>query len=248
VSVKGAYRVRVTSAIDTYSVNAMKDNLPKKFYVYPTGYGAVHYGNTACNFAILKGAATISGRVQDTLANGVGGAQVLIADTALKLYFSLSVDGGGSFSQPLPAGTWMIGFSGFDNKFNQDVSGTAGPIVITASGKDTSVACIAKTSPTGLQRNGKGFGRAPFSFSSMHAKTFLFSTPVAGRARLVLFDLSGRMITTLINRSVTAGSYRVNWDAYAQSRLLAANAAYIAKFDFQGVRTFGAVQKFMLIR
>jgi len=249
VSVKGVYKVRVSTFIDTYSVQPITNNLPNKFYVYPAGYSAVHYGNTACNFSILKGAAMIKGRVQDTVGNSVGGCPVMIADTALKLYFTVSADGMGNFSQTVPSGTYMIGFNGFDNKVNSNVSGTAGPIAITASSKDTLVTCIAKVSAEALQRNGNGFAPAAFRFSSLHSplsQTFTFSTPVAGLARIVLFDLEGRTVATLLNRNVPAGSYRVNWDM--QSRLLAANNIYIAKFDFLGARTFGAVKKFTLVR
>lgn len=249
----GVYKVHVTSYIDTYNVSAITNNLPGKFYVYPPAYPAVHYGNTACNFSILKGAAMIGGNVQDTLGNGVRDCQIMIADTAQKLYFQVQENNNG-FNQPVPSGTWMISFSGFSQPIGMDVSGTAGPITITSSSKDTMIICVARVKATGLWRNGNGFGLAPFSFSTPHSpasvplKTFAFSTPVAGRARLALFDLEGRTVAVILNRNVTAGSYRVNWDPDAQFGLVAANKTYIAKFDFLGARTYGAAKKFTLVR
>jgi hypothetical protein len=249
----GSYRVRVTSFIDTYSVQAINNNLPGKFYIYPVSYPAVHFGATNCNFAIKKGAAAISGTVHDTLGHVVDNCQVLISDTAQKIYFSFQTggNGGNNFKQIVPSGTYMIGFSGYSQQISMYVSGTEGPITIASSGKDTSVNCVARVTATGLTRSGTGFGLAPFSFSRLHSpasasQAFAFSTPVAGTARLVLFDLEGRTVATLLNRNVTAGSYRVNWSM--ESGLLAANAAYIAKFDFRGARTYGAVKKFMLMR
>jgi hypothetical protein len=252
ISSSGAYKIHVCTSIDTYTVTAGSNNLPNKFYIYPTGYPAVHYGATARNFSILKGAAAIGGMVQDTLGHSVENCQILIADTAQKIYFQFQENNNG-FKQTVPAGTWMIGFSGYCQAISMDVSGTAGPITITASSKDTTVMCVARVKPTGLQRNANsGFGLASFSFSSLHSplsQAFAFSTPIAGRARIVLFDLEGRTVAVLLNRNVAAGSYRVNWDAKdAQCSLLAANNAYIAKFDFMGARTFSTAKKFVLFR
>jgi hypothetical protein len=246
----GAYKVAVSTFADTYAVQARTYNLPNKFYVYPQRYPSVHYGSMTCNFSIVKGVAAISGRVQDTLNNCVGDAQVWLIDTAQKLFFSVQFDNNNcKFTQFVPAGKYMVSFFGYSNGIGRDVAGAVGPIVITASSTDTFVTCIARPAPTFVQRNQSMFMPVSFGFSKIQSPTsqaFAFSTPIAGKARLLLFDIRGRLVGAILNRDVSAGSYRVNWDS--QSRLYSASQTYIAVFDFFGAKQFHSVQKFILTR
>lgn len=246
----GGYKLKVSTFVDTYWVSAKTYNLPKKFYVYPQQYLAVHYGSTSCNFSIKKGVAAISGMVQDTLFNCVNNSEVWISDTAQKLLFRVQKDNNNcNFTQVVPAGRYIVSFYGYSQSLNGDVTGATGPVIITASSNDTTVTCIARPAPTILQRNQSMFTSVPFGFSKIHSpksQAFAFSTPVAGKARLLLFDIRGRLVGSILNRDVTAGSYRVNWDG--QSRLYSASQTYIAVFDFFGVKQFHSVQKFILTR
>lgn len=67
-----------------------------------------------------------------------------------------------------------------------------------------------------------------------------FSTPVAGRVSLRLFDLAGRVVQTLVDREMPAGSYSIPVDA---SRMRA--GAY-----FYQLRAGGrvAMRKLLLVR
>jgi hypothetical protein len=246
----GAYKVAVSTFADTYAVQASTYNLPNKFYVYPQRYPAVHYGSMTCNFSIVKGVAAISGRIQDTLNNCVGNAQVWLIDTAQKLFFSVQFDNNNcKFVQFVPAGKYMVSFFGFSSFIGRDVAGAVGPIVITGSSTDTFVTCTARPAPTFLQRNESLFKPVSFGFSKIHSpksQAFAFSTPFAGKARLLLFDIRGRLVGTILNRDVSTGSYRVNWDS--QSGLYSASQTYIAVFDFFGAKQFHSVQKFVLTR
>jgi hypothetical protein len=243
-----AYKIRVSSAIDTYMIQTNANNFPAKYYVYPAQF-RVHYGATSCNVAILKGAAALQGSVVDTLNNPRQYAQVMLADTVQKLYFFLQTDQNGYFKQIVPAGSFMIAFSDYDQKLNQNLSGIAGPIVITASSKDTLVTCVVRLSTQTLQR--RGFAAAPlsFRFSVKPMSTvpeFSFATPVPGRACCVLFDVQGRLVGTVVDRQVSAGEYQVNWGA--QGRLLAAGQTFIARFYFIGAKSYSKVTRFILVR
>jgi hypothetical protein len=244
----GAFKIKVSSEIDTYTVRFYANNLPNKFFVYPSGY-RVHFGMDSCKVSILKGAARISGVVQDSQSNPANNSQVLIADTALKVYFMLSSDGNGKFSQTVPAGSYMIAFSGNTSATSRQIDGMVGPVVITASSNDTFVTCTGK--PVVLAAQAPLSGRAPrsFSFSASHlsgSPVFSFATPLSGKARITLFDVRGRMIGTVLDRFVSPGSYRMRWDV--QSRLLIAGQPYVVKFDFFGPQKFTKVTKLILLK
>jgi hypothetical protein len=203
----------------------------------------------SCKVSILKGAARISGVVQDSQSNPANNSQVLIADTALKLYFMLSSDGNGKFSQTVPAGSYMIAFSGNTSAISNQIDGTVGPVVITASSNDTFVTCTGK--PVVLAAKAPVSGRAPrsFSFSASHlsgSPVFSFATPLSGKARIMLFDVRGRMIGTVLDRFVSPGSYHMRWGV--QSRLLIAGQPYVVKFDFFGPQKFTRVTKLILLK
>jgi hypothetical protein len=244
----GAYKIKVSSAIDTYTVRFYVNNLPNKFYVYPSGY-RVHFGADSCKASILKGAAQISGVVQDSLNNPVNYSQVLIADTALQIYFALSTDNGGKFSQTVPAGNYVIAFSGNSQAMSNQINGTVGPVVITASSNDTFVTCIGK--PVSVATQAPGNGRVPrsFAFSASNisrSTVFSFVTPLAGKARIMLFDVKGRMLGTIMDRFISPGSYHIRWDL--QSRLLIAGQPYVIKFDFFGSQKFSTIAKIILLK
>ncbi|MBU1638159.1 T9SS type A sorting domain-containing protein, partial [bacterium] len=45
--------------------------------------------------------------------------------------------------------------------------------------------------------------------------TIAFTLPQAGQTSLVVYDLLGRSVVTLLDKELTAGSYHVPWDASA---------------------------------
>ena len=57
-----------------------------------------------------------------------------------------------------------------------------------------------------------------------------FELPHLSKVNLVIFDLLGRKVKTLINKSVTPGKYQVQWDGKNESGILVSSGIYILHF------------------
>jgi hypothetical protein len=67
-----------------------------------------------------------------------------------------------------------------------------------------------------------------------------FDLPVAGYARVVIYDLMGRSVQTLVDGPLSAGSHQVTFDA---GRL--ASGVYLYRLETAG---FTATQKMILVK
>ena len=238
----GRYKISASSDIASYILRFETYNFPPKFFVYPNGYYNIKAGVDSCHVWIRKGNGSISGRILDSAGNSMNG-YLMIADSAHSLYFGLMAGGDGKFSQIVPSGTYTILFYG--NSQGANFGGTSGPIVITI--QDTSMDLIGQRQ-TVSAANGR---TAPlfFDFNVVNTRSsmqFRFTSPVAGMARITLFDLEGRLLGRVLNRKISAGRYAV--DASSQRSVLRTGQVYIARFDVVGTRKFNRVQSFVVIR
>jgi hypothetical protein len=63
----------------------------------------------------------------------------------------------------------------------------------------------------------------------MDQTTFRYSVPIEAQIRLELFDISGRLVSTIVNEQMEAGSYEVNFDGSALPR-----GIYLCRFNVKG--------------
>ncbi|HGY57324.1 MAG TPA: T9SS type A sorting domain-containing protein [Caldithrix abyssi] len=75
--------------------------------------------------------------------------------------------------------------------------------------------------------------------------TIRFSLPQAGRVRLAVFDIRGRLIKTLKEGFLNAGSHRVQWDGRNNAGVSAASGMYVYRLQFDNRMLHG---KMLLLR
>lgn len=66
-----------------------------------------------------------------------------------------------------------------------------------------------------------------------------FAMPRDGRAELVIYDLAGRRVATLLDGPVTAGAHTVHWDGRGQDGRSVAGGTYLAVARGAGTRSVG---------
>ena len=134
-----------------------------------------------------------------------------------------------TYTAPASPGTvtlYATGVSGgFSGSWNHAPSAT-----ITV----TSVASVEENTPAtfALQQNFPN----PFNPTT----TIVYSLPSSGHVALTIYDLSGRIVATLVDAAQSAGSYRVTFDAEGL-----ASGVYLARLT-AGSRT--AVRKLALLK
>jgi hypothetical protein len=72
-----------------------------------------------------------------------------------------------------------------------------------------------------------------------------YNLPEAGFARLTIFDVTGRVVTTLVERENAAGAYSVSWDGRDQFGVKVASGVYFANLETSKEAVTG---KFMVVR
>jgi hypothetical protein len=72
-----------------------------------------------------------------------------------------------------------------------------------------------------------------------------FSLIQAGPVSIRVYDLSGRVVRTLVNEALDPGAHEVPWDGSAENRLPVASGIYFALLDGPGVRD---ARKLVLMR
>ena len=61
-----------------------------------------------------------------------------------------------------------------------------------------------------------------------------FALPAAGSARLAVYDIAGRRVAELVNRSMDAGVHSVTWDGRDASGTMVASGVYLARLEAGG--------------
>jgi hypothetical protein len=118
------------------------------------------------------------------------------------------------------SGPWVYG--DLDGSANGYSPTQAGSVVVT-SGTDAPVTQVRQLRLYPNQPN-------PF-----HSPTVLrFDLPVAGRVRLEVYDVRGRLVRSLVDDALPAGSYRVVWDGRDPVGRVMASGAYFARLSAGG--------------
>jgi hypothetical protein len=64
--------------------------------------------------------------------------------------------------------------------------------------------------------------------------TIKFDIPQAGNVQLVIYDLNGRRISTLIDDNLAAGSHQVSWNGLDASGITVSSGVYIYRLQSMG--------------
>jgi flagellar hook assembly protein FlgD len=72
-----------------------------------------------------------------------------------------------------------------------------------------------------------------------------YNLPEAGFAKLTIFDVTGRVVTTLVEQVSAAGTYSVSWDGRDESGAKVASGVYFANLETSKEAVTG---KFMVVR
>lgn len=76
------------------------------------------------------------------------------------------------------------------------------------------------------------FALAPASPNPFSGLTSIeFSLPEAGAARLGVYDMSGRLVRTLVSGTVSAGSHRIGWDGRDEEGALLPGGVYLYRLE-----------------
>ncbi|HUT98282.1 MAG TPA: FlgD immunoglobulin-like domain containing protein, partial [bacterium] len=75
--------------------------------------------------------------------------------------------------------------------------------------------------------------------------TINFSLPSDSHVRLAVYDLSGRLITTLVDDTLTAGRHTLGWDGTASRGTSVQSGVYFYKLDTE---TDSATRRLVLVR
>ena len=78
-------------------------------------------------------------------------------------------------------------------------------------------------------------GLAPNSPNPFNSATLItYHLSGAGPVKLVIFNVLGQSVRTLVDESRAAGSYQVRWDARDDGGLLLSTGVYIARLTYPG--------------
>jgi len=65
--------------------------------------------------------------------------------------------------------------------------------------------------------------------------TISFSLPVEGNVVLNIYDITGRLVATLVNDNMSSGYHSVNWDGIDKSGSFVSAGLYIYSLQAEGV-------------
>jgi hypothetical protein len=66
------------------------------------------------------------------------------------------------------------------------------------------------------------------------ATTIEYSTPAAGPVRLNIYDVSGRLVKTLVDEETPAGPHKQTWNGRNNAGSVVSAGVYFARLEFQG--------------
>ena len=80
--------------------------------------------------------------------------------------------------------------------------------------------------------------------------TLSFVVPTAGRVRIVIYDMLGRVVRQLVDREMADGERTITWDGTADNGSQVASGSYVSRIEFlpPGATPSSAVQKMMIVR
>ncbi len=159
----------------------------------------------------------------------------------------LGITGGTEFGLPspghttltqLPSGDFQVD-SFFDIAYRIDFQGAPGSILEGLGGSTVGTVRMGTgdvtplSSPqTGVAAGTRLLAPRPNPFHPSTALPFVLEN--AGTAQIRIYDATGRLLRTLVDAHVSAGSHRVNWDGRDESGRLLASGTYFYELVVDG--------------
>jgi len=79
--------------------------------------------------------------------------------------------------------------------------------------------------------------------------TVSYSVASRSHVSLVVFDLAGRVVRTLVDREVRPGEHRIAWDGTTDAGLRAASGVYFIRMEAEGTNeTYREARKLVLLK
>ncbi len=154
-------------------------------------------------------------------------------------------------SSGFAATTWKLGLNSGANQVSVEVNGLKGaPLRFNATGTGTSSVdehATALPKKFALLQNSPN----PFSRNGGTETAIHFALPEPAEVTLVLFDVNGRMVRSLINAALNAGAHRMRWDGRdANGRALHSGVYFyrMRAFGKTSGQSFEATRKLVLAK
>ena len=72
-----------------------------------------------------------------------------------------------------------------------------------------------------------------------------FDIPVDGEVTLEIYDIQGRLVRSLVNKKITAGSHLITWDGFTNAGIPAASGLYLYRMQ---AGEYSAIKKVTLLK
>jgi protocatechuate 3,4-dioxygenase beta subunit len=183
---------------------------------------------------------TINGKVTDAEGNPVSGAVVYLLNEAGQPMSSANTNPDGSYAiNGAAPGSYYIQASkvGFITAFNGNAGslGDAQPVVLGNGVTEINIALPTGVEPPRPDNLPKTLSLYPNYPNPFNPETRIrFGLPESGRVRVVVYDISGRMIRSLWDGPATTGFHSVSWDARDASGMQVPSGVYF--FRVEGAR------------
>jgi protocatechuate 3,4-dioxygenase beta subunit len=187
--------------------------------------------------AVGSNGTSINGRVTDAGGNPVAGAVVYLLNGAGLPMSSTNTNQDGSYAlNGAPPGSYFIQASklGFSTSFNGNAGslGDAQAVVLGNGATEINISLatgVEPPRPDALPKTLSLYPNYPNPFNP--ATRIRFGMPESGRARVVVYDLSGRMIRSLWDGPAAAGFHSVEWDAKDASSRQVPSGVYFYRIE-----------------
>lgn len=195
-----------------------------RYYSYNWIWGSWYYYTNSSNEVDAQEFITLRLLIQDENLRIGGEATVLLSSTYVNEYESDSGSSGGGWG--IPYCTWSWSETTRYTLIEGDATGTLDPVILGKSIGRTKSADAVLPATISLEGNYPN----PFNPST----TLQFNLPEDQLVSLVVYDLLGREMTTLVNGYVAAGTHQVRWNGKTATGADIPTGIYIARMTAGG--------------
>jgi len=121
----------------------------------------------------------------------------------------------------------------WNDQWSQDffISTDAQPVGVTFDPGNWILKYVSQVSPTGVDDAVTAVAlRAPVNPTRVDA-ALAYSVPATSHVSLVVYDVTGRVVATLVDEVVTAGAHTASWDGRTTDGTTAASGVYFARLE-----------------
>ncbi len=196
----------------------------------PPGHREVYSGDTGVDFTMYPADAFLSGHISDQNGNPVPRVDLhaFTIGSTLEFHTGSGTEYGGFYEMPLLGGhTWVVEV--FFPELHDSTALTDTIDVVSGSNvvKDYTLTLLSTIGP----RDG---GNLPVDFALYQnypnpfnpSTTIAYQLAEAGQVSLVVYDLTGNVVSTLVNESQTAGYYQTVWNGRDRRGVPVATGVY----------------------